>query len=148
MVSQCFRPHAEKLPSQSAPRTQQRRPVCWMRTQQKDGRAGSASGQTSTRRLWPTSTALMSRRYCNFTVPPAPLCPRQRAAPQRPHPPHRSMPRLTLWIPSTALSWPVTTQCLAHRCRSAWLLIQTHNCTFGPNSIQIQIWVASGSIQT
>lgn len=115
-----------------------------MRTQQKDGRARSASGQTSTRRPWPTSTALMSRRYCSFTVPPAPQCLRRRAVPRRLHPAHTSTPHSTPWTPSTALSWPVTTQCWAHRCRSAWLFIQTHYCTFGQDSILIQSTVVSG----
>lgn len=112
-------------------RTQQQTPMCWMRTQQRDGRAGSASGRTSMRRLWPTSTALMCRPFSNFIVLPTPMSPRQRAAPKHLLPPHRSMHQSTPWTPSTALSWPVTIQCWAHRCRSARVLIQSHNCTLG-----------------
>ncbi len=96
-----------------------------MRTQQRDGRAGSASGRTSMRRLWPTSTALMSRHFSSFTALPAPQSQRPRVTPQRLLPPHRSTPQSTPWTPSTALSWPVTIQCWAHRCRSAPVLIQT-----------------------
>lgn len=90
-----------------------------MRTQQRDGRAGSASGRTSMRRLWPTSTVLMSRPFSNFTVLPTPVSPRQIVAPKHLLPPHISTIQSTQWTPSTALSWPVTTPCWAHRCRSA-----------------------------
>lgn len=98
-----------------------------MRTRQRDGRAGSASGRTSMRKLWPTSTALMSKHFSSFTALPTPLSQRLRVVPQCLLPPHRSTPQSTPWIPSTAPSWPVTTQCLAHRCRSAQVLLQINN---------------------
>lgn len=100
-------------------RTQQWRPTCWMRTQLRDGRAESASGRTSMRKLWPTSTALMFRRFSSFTALPAPPSQRQSVAPQHLQQTQRCKHQWTLWTPLTALSWPVTTQCWGHRCRSA-----------------------------
>lgn len=99
-------------------RTLPQRLVCWMRTQKRDGRAGSASGQTSMRRLLPTSTAQMCRHCSSFTDQPVPPSQRAKVVPRHLLQPHRYMPQWILWTPSTALSWPVTTRFWAHRCRS------------------------------
>lgn len=118
LVFLIFRKEQTHAPSFVLPRTRQWRPTCWTRTQQKGGRARSVSGPTSTRRRWPTSTALTSRHFSSFTALPAPPSPRQRAARQRPLLPRRCTRRWTPWTPSTAQSSPVTIQCWAHRCRS------------------------------